>query len=153
MIKITDYANLGDKVKIIEFAAEQLKLDNVTVVVQNNDIILDKIGGPEWRADGLLYKTNLPSTTYSLIIRRRPEMSIQLILCHEMVHLSQYMRGDLTFDIKKNSFTWKGNKYDSSIPYKERPWEKEAFDGQSKLERAYRKSNRKCLINIFKKSK
>lgn len=62
------------------------------------------------------------------------------ILCHEIVHLDQYERGDLFISPDYKEITWEGRKYDASLPYDERPWENEAFFKQGALLNAYKKN-------------
>jgi hypothetical protein len=57
------------------------------------------------------------------------------VLCHEVIHMQQYSSGDLVYD--NNFIIWKGEKIElNSKEYMDRPWEKDAFDRQSKLIRS-----------------
>lgn len=47
------------------------------------------------------------------------------VLSHELVHLEQKLRGDLT--VTDDGFLWKGMFYPNTYKYQQRPWEKEAF--------------------------
>lgn len=49
-------------------------------------------------------------------------------VCHEMVHVKQYYRKELTEDR-----IWKKRKIGSDIKYLDQPWEKEAFKLEEKL--------------------
>ena len=49
-------------------------------------------------------------------------------LCHEMVHMKQYLRKELSMD----GMVWKGKDF-SEIPYNDQPCEIEAYDLQEKL--------------------
>lgn len=140
MFKITDYANIGES-EIMRFAAERLNVDDVEVVVIHNERILDKFDTLKLHVNALLHKTPVPNT-YELIIRERPVDPVPLIICHEMIHLSQYVRGDLSLDMDRKIFTWKGREYGPDLEYQWRPWEREAFNGQASLLRAFRKSRR-----------
>ena len=56
------------------------------------------------------------------------------VLGHEMVHVAQYLRGDLADD--KGNCVWQGEAFSSltcQMFYKDLPWEKEAFELQPKL--------------------
>lgn len=144
MIKITDYAGIGGDLDVMSFAAGRLNIDGVEVVVIHNEKILNKFVMPGWNINALMHKTPVPNT-YELIIRERPEDPLQLILCHEAIHLSQFVRGDLTLDMERKIFTWKGQTFPSDYDYQWRPWEREAFNGQGAILRAYRRSKRpKC---------
>ena len=49
------------------------------------------------------------------------------MLLHEMVHLRQYIDGDLSVPgINSTIAIWKGKQYDNSFAYNQRPWEMEA---------------------------
>ena len=52
-------------------------------------------------------------------------------LAHEMVHLKQFVRGEL-FDYASGSVQWKSRTY-ARARYKDQPWEKEAYRLESKL--------------------
>ena len=53
-------------------------------------------------------------------------------LCHEMVHVKQYAKGELRWCNKKNNNMWKKT-VKNDIPYDDQPWEKEAYKLESKL--------------------
>ncbi|NJO01297.1 MAG: hypothetical protein HC880_06035 [Bacteroidia bacterium] len=64
-----------------------------------------------------------------------------IVLAHEMVHLRQYVSGDLA-QPDPNTFCWKGKPYPQvqSIAYHYREWEQEAFQEQYILYKRYRQS-------------
>lgn len=142
MLKITNYIKNTDATELIEFCSSVL---NITIPIEliliNNDSVLKKFDTNDFELQALLYKTNVLNT-YQLIIRTTPSESIEKIIAHEMVHLNQYASGDLDLNINTKTFTWKGKKYNSSIDYFSRPWEKEAFKKQSELLSKYRKYKR-----------
>ena len=45
---------------------------------------------------------------------------------HEMVHVKQYLKGELESGIGKQSSRWKGKEYNTS--YFDAPWEREAYE-------------------------
>lgn len=51
-------------------------------------------------------------------------------VCHEMVHVKQYVRGELKY--KNGKELWKGRDC-TDMEYMEQPWEKEAYKLQDKL--------------------
>lgn len=56
------------------------------------------------------------------------------ILGHEVVHIAQYLRGDLTDDAA--NCIWRGQHFPAflcELIYQELPWEREAFELQPKL--------------------
>jgi hypothetical protein len=48
---------------------------------------------------------------------------------HEMVHVKQYVEGDLSHENSDN--LWKGEVVD--VPYMDRPWEKEAYEQEEAM--------------------
>lgn len=133
MIRVVDYANLGEESRYIELAAERLGLDGADVVVSRNDALLNRMEFGSGQIDALLYKAQTPAPVYNLCLRSNPYRSLPLILCHETIHLSQYMRGDLSVDLDARTFYWKGREYPSDYDYESRPWEVEAFFAESSL--------------------
>ena len=53
-------------------------------------------------------------------------------VCHEMVHVKQYAKGELRWCNKKNNNMWKKS-VKNDIPYDDQPWEKEAYKLETKL--------------------
>ena len=109
-----------------------------TLVVCQNDKVLNHVSTPDIKIDSLIVKGPL-ADTYTIYIRsdnKKPER----IICHEFIHLMQEMRGDLVIDEKTPLFTWKGEVYEPSFPYRWRPWEKEAFNRQNFWYKEYRKA-------------
>lgn len=66
--------------------------DNIILNVYYNNKICDKFSTNDIKIDALLDKTPIPQA-YTLILRENSD--IKKIICHEMVHLDQYERGDL----------------------------------------------------------
>ena len=66
------------------------------------------------------------------------------ITAHEIIHIAQYLNGDLSFDTnsKRTSIVyWKGEEYDyDKTPYRNRPWEIEAYANSTKYYVQYLKS-------------
>jgi hypothetical protein len=63
-------------------------------------------------------------------------------LCHEMIHLQQYDRGDLQMSSDFRTVIWKGETFDNSSEYLEREWEEEAFNLQNKLWKKFKKNKK-----------
>ena len=61
------------------------------------------------------------------------------IICHEMVHLKQYVSGDLKMSSDFKTVIWKGKTYDNSSEYFSREWEVEARALENKLWRKFKK--------------
>ena len=56
---------------------------------------------------------------------------ILIWLAHEMVHLKQFVRGEL-FDYETGKVQWKRRMY-GNVHYEDQPWEKEAYRLEEKL--------------------
>lgn len=133
MIKINDYYGLGGELETIKVAAEKLGIANVEITVIKNDSMLDQVGSKDYIVNGLLHKTNIPGNYYNLYLRKDTNEPLRSIICHEMLHLRQYIDGDLLVNVERRLFIWKGKDYPYSYPYMDRPWEKEVFKAQSKF--------------------
>ena len=108
-----------------------------TVVVCQNDKLLDRLGTPDIRLESMLVDGPLADTFTIYVRGGKPS---DRVICHEFIHLMQMLRGDLKVNTKDRWFEWKGERYDASFPYNERPWEREAFARQGFWLREYRKS-------------
>ena len=72
----------------------------------------------------------------------RPNCLTPDVLFHELTHLWQYYRGDLEMTEMGKKYIWKGELYDYTTEYNDRPWEKEAFSNSYKLDKEYRRYKR-----------
>ena len=55
-------------------------------------------------------------------------------VCHEMVHIKQYARNEMTDEcVQFGAATWKGRKVSPKVSYYDLPWEKEAYRLQDSL--------------------
>lgn len=161
MITICDYTKFrpeGEVERALSFACKQLGISDVTVVASINDKLLKKISAKsDTEYQALLFEANAPHT-YNLYFRPNLPVShfIEMIF-HEAVHMKQQERGDLSLDITTGECLWKGETYFADYPYKDRPWEKEAFKEQAELLNAYRASQKAggrkkqsgCLLAIL----
>ena len=62
---------------------------------------------------------------------KHPFDQILIWLAHEMVHLKQFVRGEL-FDYETGKVQWKRRMY-GRVHYDDQPWEKEAYRLEEKL--------------------
>lgn len=70
---------------------------------------------------------------YIIYIDKMSRKQYIKVLSHELIHLQQYYNGKLI--VKKDTIYWNNKLVDiNSYEYKDRPWEKEAFDNQHDLE-------------------
>lgn len=146
MLKITDYTG-SCRSDIITFAAQRLGIADAELIINYGDKLLDRFGSTKYDIDAILYKTIVPGK-FQLVVRQKPHGKIENLLLHEMVHLSQYVSGDLSLDLDSNIYTWKGQAYGPEIEYRKRPWEVEAFSMASKLEKEWKVARRNNTINV-----
>lgn len=124
------------------FCANELKLSkkmqkNITIIV--NFLPLNFMDGTTEFLDD-----NLKPREFLININKRNNKKRQLItLAHEMVHVKQYVKGELYEYVSARyhgRIRWKKMIYkyeDSFFLYLFSPWEKEAYKKERKLYRAY----------------
>ena len=55
-------------------------------------------------------------------------------ICHEMIHVKQYARKEMTDDLVENGqAVWRGRKVNPNTKYYDLPWEREAYRLQDKF--------------------
>ena len=94
------------------------KLDLTIQLTRKNDVEID------------------PDDDRSFIINLEKDTSIpDLIrnLCHEMVHVKQYVLKEINDKNGFNNTYWKGEKVDKEIDYWALPWEVEAYNMEDQL--------------------
>ena len=111
-------------VKLIESVYIELELENFDTVIEVDvvDMCQDFASGYTSGDDEYI---NIEVAKEDLM-GDIPEELIAKTLCHEMVHAKQIAenRLELLFGLTK----FEGSTFDSSVPYNERPWEKEAYE-------------------------
>ena len=114
-----------------------LGIEDVELTVVTNDTQIKIFDTPDFELRAMLL--GVPTLKkYTLILRSNVGASEVLsIVCHEMWHLSQMYHGQL--QIVGKDFKWKGKSYPGSMPYFDRPWEKEAIIEQAKIEKQVKK--------------
>ena len=118
----------GAKVEeLLHFALDTRLANDVTICLLERDALLDKLAVKDYELQAILYQYQMPHT-YALIIRSNPCESIEYIVFHECIHLTQYESGRLEVNIDSGKCTWCGEEFDAAYPYMDRPWEKEAFN-------------------------
>lgn len=127
-----------DVEELLTFLAEELNIDKDVelLVVYNNDL-LNKLSTGNIEYEALL--CNPTKNCYVLYIKEDIS-GLQYVLCHEMVHLQQYNRGDLQMSSDFKTVIWKGETFNNSSEYLEREWEEEAFNLQNKLWKKFKKN-------------
>lgn len=132
--------NLKGVEGLIRFSLDTLGIDGVYLTVVRNDAFLDHLSPPDIELNALLAPVAVQEC-YNLYIKGgRPSSEV---IFHEMVHLKQMVSGRLALSPKHDYAIWEGKRYDNSVRYFDRPWEKEAFIKQNELLKLYRKSKKK----------
>lgn len=117
--------------ELLNFLSSELNInEDVELLVAYNDKLLDKLSTDSIEFKALLYS---PLPHHYVLYVRENVFNLQQILCHEMVHLQQYERGDLKMSNDFKTVTWKGEEYTNDSYYEDREWEVEAFSKQNKL--------------------
>ena len=113
---------------IVESGLQSLKIDSVTVVIKNIQNTSTKINGEDIDLKAYIVYSN---DIYYIFIGNYNRNENITILSHELIHLKQYY--DKTLLISRTGvYLWLNEVVDiSDIDYNQRPWEIEAFDGQS----------------------
>lgn len=129
--------------ELIEFAVKTLNISNdIEISLMYNEKLLDKLSKDvEFSA---LLCNPIPN---HYVLYTREGIALQHILCHELIHLHQYDRGDLKANQDFTEMVWKGENFDNSISYDKREWEIEAFSKQQKLWRMFKKYKRQQKKN------
>lgn len=110
-----------------------LGLEDIDLVVITNDKAITKFDTNDLELQAIL-QADPDRHRYRLTYHSRVGAANMLpILCHEMIHLKQHDKGELK--LVKGGAIWKGTFYDKEIPYFERPWEIEANDNMTKIEK------------------
>lgn len=128
-----------DLTKLVDFILTDMGHNDITLTISYNDSICNHYSTSDIQIDALLDKSTKLDKCYNLIIRQYAPL--KEVICHELVHLDQYERGDLKLNKTKDKlyFIWKDEEYDPSTQYKHRPWEEEAFSMQHELWKKFKK--------------
>lgn len=153
MLIFKNLSNLNINNQLLQFLAEKLNITTGEVVIYTNDKLLKSLSKGDTSFEAMLFPSPIDKT-YQLIFCDNPSASLEEIICHEFIHLSQFINEKLKYDVNANKYSWLNKEFDNSIPYKERPWEKEAFKLQTKLLKDWKKYKKdiKKLEKLEKKS-
>lgn len=110
-----------------------LGIENVELVVVTKDSAIEKYDSDDLEMQAILQAAP-EQHKYRLTYHSRVSgANLLSILCHEMIHLKQYDKGELK--LVKGGAMWKGRFYEKETPYFDRPWEQEANADMYKVER------------------
>jgi hypothetical protein len=102
--------------ELITFAITELNIKNdIEITLAYNTRLLEKLSKD---VEFVALLQNPVPNNYVLFVK---EGSVnQYVLCHELIHLHQYDRGDLKTNQDFTEVIWKGKLFDNSTPYEER---------------------------------
>lgn len=129
-IKNPKQYNVDELIKVV--GNKILGYSEANIMVVKNDRLLSRLTTNDCELQAFLYNLPVPHH-YTLCVRSNPSDSLELILCHEMVHFDQFERGDLEVSTSPVKFFWKGDEWLPSNKYNSRPWEIEAKERQNKI--------------------
>lgn len=142
-MKINNYIESPKKFDVEELVKFLVKELNITkdfdLSIHYNEKLLNKLSTDDIEFAALLQQST--PTLYVLFVRKS-KVGLAQIICHEMVHLKQYVSGDLKMSSDFRTVTWKGKTYDNSSEYFNREWEVEARALENKLWRKFKKYKR-----------
>ena len=126
--KSTKKISVEELDEVIVYASKYLDINNEILLKISFTSSIDPVFG---------YYEGIDDDEYQITINSKISYEdIVETLFHELVHLSQHIRGDFDQDMRM----WKGKKYDSS--YFDLPWEKEAFYHQEIMMEEYRNNEK-----------
>ena len=114
--------------ELLEKSLAYLGVDGVTVVISVNTRMLDKLAEEGMELTAATFPSALEKT-YNLYVRGTGIHDV--VICHEAVHISQYADGRLK--MVKGKPYWEGEEYGREVNYYARPWEKEAYNKDTKI--------------------
>ena len=133
-IRGMDAARSKEVYRQVDFYATYFDLKDVNILVSFSHQMPGDVEG------FTIYEKNEITQTVFIKISSRLTFSAQeLTLAHEMVHASQFIKGELIHH-KDNHFTWKGREFRNikHMNYRDRAWEEEAFKMEKTLLKLYR---------------
>lgn len=110
-----------------------LKIEDIELSVFTSDRQVSMFDTDDLEVRAILQKTTIKNH-YVLTLRSDVKYyELLSVICHEMVHLKQYVQNKL--DLKNHTFYWNGKEYPKSTSYWARPWEIEARREQTDIEK------------------
>ena len=139
-MKVINHINSTKKFdveELLNYLAQVLEIsEEAELTLMYNDNLLKQLSKGDIEYSALLQ--NPISNKYVLFVKSDVG-GLQIIICHEMVHLKQYDSGKLKMSPDYKTVWWNGEKFDATLDYIEREWENEAFSLQNKLWRKFKK--------------
>ena len=114
---------------ITHVTLNKLKIENVNIIIKKMNPKLNAYLGDDLTLEAAIVKGE---NGYIMYIRSLSHRSAIKYICHELIHLQQYNSNEL---LPSGYFPiWNGKAYSiKDTPYKDRPWEVDAFAKQDEL--------------------
>ena len=114
--------------KVIHWTAKQLGINRLrTLYIQT---VLTKIKN----ADGYCSMEDDRKRTFTIEANKTLKLrQLIMTLIHEMVHVKQFARNEMTDYLVNGRYRWKSKTIPQNTPYDKMPWEREALRLQEKL--------------------
>lgn len=147
MINVIEPASYISKKEIIAATVWMLErliepgcCDNMRLDIKFSTKQVRKTFGKYTTTYGFASSDPLGDRAYSIVVRNscspKKDTDVHTLLttlAHELVHIKQYYKGELN----PYEFIWKGKLIPKDTPYREQPWEAEAFQMQNGLVNDY----------------
>ena len=114
--------------KVVYWTAKKLGIHRMrTLYIQT---VLSKIKN----ADGYCSMEDDEKRTFTIEVDKTLKLrQLIMTLIHEMVHVKQFARNEMTDYLVNGRYRWKSKTISQNTPYEKMPWEREALRLQEKL--------------------
>jgi hypothetical protein len=118
---------------VINFCIQKLmpRMNDLDIVVRMKDLKNDSVYGYCLALDGP--RPDRPRDFELEIEKNMPLRKVLETICHEMVHVKQYARGELYESQRIAKYRWQGKYISNNIDYWDQPWEIEAHGREAGL--------------------
>ena len=101
---LTRYSNFDKIEQLLQWLAKRLGISTGEVVLISSSKMLKKFSTEDVELKALLSPTAFVNV-YNLYLSDIQSSDLNIILCHEMIHLLQYTSKQLNLDLEKKEFT------------------------------------------------
>jgi len=138
------YKHFRDNEKTEKLLLEAAKFYYEELGIENNPTINFHFKFPKkykiWYGFAGEHKTK-PNTYEVVILMNHNKYDLLSTVAHEMIHVKQMANKELEIDEETKRKYWKGIDH-TDTKYSKQPWEKEAFDNETKLAKKFMKHKR-----------
>ena len=128
---------------VVNFCIQKLmpRLKDLEITVKLTDLKGDAYGYCMSDPDGDSERADRPRHFELEIDKKLPLRKLLETICHEMVHVKQYARGELYEGSRVSKHRWQGKWLDKDPDYWDQPWEIEAHGRECGLFVRWAESN------------